>query len=597
MRLKGNKMFEKTLMNQFVKIAKMYATKDAIRCGAQKITYSALLNESVSLSNVLRDRYPNEDYVYLEYTQGIKMCIGMFAVLLSGKAYIPIDPSNPLSRIESIIDDTNAHVLLTNLNLSINERSLFKEKSVDIINPDSYSSLPVSADNVLSADTPKAIAYILFTSGSTGRPKGVIQSNENVLFFIDCYTRSLSITADDNLSLISNYTFDAAIMDIFGALLNGATLCIFDKSNDSVNFEQFISGNQITIFHSVPTLYRIFVKNVTDKSELNSVRIVILGGEIALSSDFQLYRNTFNDSCIFINGLGPTESTLALQFKATKDTFLPSSTIPVGQPVDGINIFLLSEDGTYDTNSSYGELVIQTEHVALGYINRYNESAEHFQDNWLNLGRCYFTGDYLRKTSDGLYEFCGRKDLQVKINGIRIELGEIESAITSLSSIENCVVIPRKQNEKPVLVAYYTEKKKTTHIEYSDIINYISNLVPQSMIPSHFVRIDAFPLTSTGKINRKELLDYDINSNYRPTVYSQSQLSESALYIMSIWKDLLGTDQFDMDTTFYEAGGDSLLTLEMYLDLSEKYQLDIDLVEFTKLDTIRKLVDIIEPSH
>ena len=242
---------------------------------------------------------------------------------------------------------------------------------------------------------PDDLAYLLYTSGSTGKPKGVIQTHRNVLHFIETYTNALHIDLEDRLTLLSSYAFDAAIMDIGGALLNGAALYPFDVREHGLHaLGQWITENRITIFHATPTLFRAFMATLHGDEDLTSVRLVVLGGEAAYRRDFDLFKMHFPGRSILVNGLGPTESTVSLQCFFDARSTVTRTALPVGHPVEQTQVLLLDSDGNQVLSPSVGEIAIKSRHVALGYWKRPEETKAVFIPDPTSPGTItYLTGD------------------------------------------------------------------------------------------------------------------------------------------------------------------------------------------------------------
>ncbi|WP_296352720.1 non-ribosomal peptide synthetase [Ramlibacter sp.] len=298
---------------------------------------------------------------------------------------------------------------------------------------------------------PGDVAYILYTSGSTGTPKGVMQSHRNALHFCRQYTSNLRIGADDRLCLLASYAFDAAVMDVFGALLNGARLVIPDPRGGAPHeIVERIVAEQVTVYHSTPTLYRHLFGSAP-QLQASPLRLAVLGGEPVALADLALFDTVFPADCVLVNGYGPTESTLALQqfIRHGKASLQPPA---AGLPIEGASIALGNLDSRPHAYQS-GEIVIRSEHVALGYWNAPELTAAAFGTDARGR-RFYRTGDVGRRGRDGRITVQGRIDQQVKVRGYRIELGEIETALKAAPGVREAVVSARGEGAEARLVAY-----------------------------------------------------------------------------------------------------------------------------------------------
>jgi non-ribosomal peptide synthetase component F len=273
-----------------------------------------------------------EARIALLFEHDAPMIAGILGVLKTGKSYVPLDPSYPTERLVYILEDSQATAVLTNNNnLSIADK--LTQNICPIINIDEVDS--GHFEDIKVSISPDTVAYILYTSGSTGKPKGVIQNHRNVLHFIRCYTNNLHINADDKLTLLSSYSFDAAIVDIFAALLNGATVYHINLREEGlIELSKWLIEQQITIYHSTPTVYRYFLRELTNEETFPSIRFVVLGGEPVYQEDVELYKKHFVEPGIFVNLLGATESTLAFLYLMNKQTSIGQNTVPVGYPIE-----------------------------------------------------------------------------------------------------------------------------------------------------------------------------------------------------------------------------------------------------------------------
>ena len=443
------------------------------------------------------------------------MVAGLLGTLKAGSTYVPLDPSYPKDRLAHILEDSQASALLTNTrNIALARELTGKvmwhgrpargSQSLPLINVDAFARNDrVTEVNV--ATEPHSLAYLLYTSGSTGQPKGVMQNHRNVLHFIRAYTNNLHLSATDRLTLLSSYCFDASVMDIYGALLNGATLYPVDiKEEGFVGLSEWLSKEQITIFHSTPTVYRYFLNTRSEENRFPQLRLVVLGGEQVNRADVALYKKHFSDDCLLVNGLGPTEATVSLQYFIDKQTNISGQGVPVGYPVEETEILLLDEAGKPATLR--GEIAIKCEHVALGYWRNPDATAAAFlADSQSPSSRIYRTGDMGRKLPDGSIVFTGRKDFQIKIRGFRVELGEIESALSQHPAVRENVIVLRSNEAGDKRLVAYVVLNSTRTVSENDLREFLRHKLPEYMMPARFMVLDSLPLTASGKLNRRAL--------------------------------------------------------------------------------------------
>ena len=459
--------------------------------------------------------------------------------------------------------------------------------ALPLINIDEINgSASVEAINI--SIPPDTVAYLLYTSGSTGKPKGVMQNHRNVLHHIRNYTNNLHICAEDRLTLLSSYGFDAAVMDIFGALLNGATLYPIDIKEEGFGalYQQLV-GQKITIYHSTPTVYRYFIGSLSSEKTLSFTRLVVLGGEEVFKKDVELYKKHFPPACLFVNGLGPTESTVSLQYFISQDTEIARTSVPVGYPVEDTEILLLNEAGK--EVAIYGEIAIRSPHLALGYWQKTELTETSFlSDPTGGSRRIYRTGDMGRLLPDGKLEFVGRKDFQVKVRGFRIELGEIEVVLAQHPSVVETVVIAREdQLGDKQLVAYVVLNKKPA-VTNNELRNFLRQKLPDYMIPSAFVSLDSLPLTPNGKIDRRALPAPDSERPVAEDSYVAPRNSIEEV-LAGIWCEILGLKEVGIHDNFFELGGHSLLATQVMSRLRKVFEIEIPLRTLFESPTVEEL--------
>ncbi len=472
-------------------------------------------------------------------------------------------------------------------------RSLAKEKcpivDFDRVAP---SSLGAAA---IPPVPPDAVAYVLYTSGSTGRPKGVVQNHRNVLHFIRAYTNGLHLCADDRVSLLASCSFDAAVMDIFGALLNGATLCIGNvQASGTAGLADWVAREEITVLHAVPTVYRALVGTLDGQQVFPRVRLLVLGGEEVRRGDVDLYRKHFSRGCLFVNGLGPTESTLALQYFLDQETEIQRNAVPVGYPVDETEILLLDPNGR--PTELCGEIGIRSPHVALGYWGKPEATRVAFlPDPEGGERRIYRTGDLGRLLPNGAVQFLGRRDSQVKVRGHRIELGEIEETLGRHPTVrQSAVALREAAPDDQRLVAYLVRNGgKATSI--ADLRIFLERQLPAFMIPSTFVWLESLPLTPSGKIDRSALPPPDLSrSQFESPFVAPRNPIEAA--ISQIWRDILHIDRVGVHDNFFDLGGHSLLAALLAATVGKQLGRPVALATIFRAPTVAELAEILPDS-
>ncbi len=567
---------EQSIPKRFEQQVENYPANIAVKTRKEEWTYLELNKKANrAASRILVSCGGGEERIGLLFEHDAQMIAGILAALKGGKVYVPLDPSLPTKRIAYMLEDSQITTILTNdMNLVLAE-SLSNNK-MKIINMDDIGT-GTFVDDINLKIPPDTVAYILYTSGSTGRPKGVVQTHRNVLGHIRNYTNGLRINNCDRLTLFSNYSFDAAMMDIMGALLNGATLCPMDiKEKSSVRLSEWLIKEEITIYHSTPTVYRYLISTLADDEKFPKIRLVVLGGEEVYKKDVDMYKKHFSPECIFVNTYGPTESTVALQYFIDNQTKITRNTVPIGYPVDDTEILLLNRTG--EVSEVYGEIAIRSAHIAAGYWQKPEMMREVFMsDPEDGNKRLYRTGDMGRLLPDGSIEFKGRKDLQVKIRGFHVELAEIESALSSHEAIKECVVTTSDNEQGDTkLIAYIVSDESLSSLS---LRRYLRDALPDYMIPSGFIQLDTIPLIHNGKTDYVSLsLLRNSHTVQRPNY--TPPISPVEKKVAEIWQNVLGVDKISLHDNFFDSGGHSLMVVRAVSLIEEELGIHVPFREF-----------------
>jgi amino acid adenylation domain-containing protein len=595
---------EQSIAERFVRQVEKYSQRVAIKSKNHEWTYSKLKDAVDGIAqSLLSSRAPGAEHVALLFEHDAPMVAGMLGVLRAGKTYVPLDPNHPQARLAQIIEHAQATVVLTNdKNLALAQaltNGIWSalDGPLQIINIDSLDEDAACVD--FPVVQPDSLAYILYTSGSTGQPKGVMQNHRNVLHYIRVYTNNLHINADDRLTLFSSYCFDASVMDIYGALLNGATLYPIDIKEDGLtSLPEQLVAEEITIYHSTPTVYRYFINELNEaqrKFEFPSLRLIVLGGEKVTRADVQAYQEHFSERCLFINGLGPTESTVSLQNFINQQTQFSGDCVPVGFAVDDTEVLLLNKAGK--PTEVCGEIAIKSKHVALGYWQNADATARAFSTNGHGPAvRIYRTGDMGRRLADGSIKFEGRKDFQIKIRGFRVELGEIESALSKHSAVSEGVVVAHENGHGNQKLTAYVVLAQSSVLITAELREFLRQKLPDYMVPSAFVTLEALPLTASGKLNRRALPSPDDSESNRTASSGVQPAAQTPLEqtLARIWSGLLEVKAVNVNDNFFELGGHSLLAVRLFAQIEKRLGKRLPLATLFQAPTVAQLAAVIE---
>ncbi|MEE4185726.1 MAG: amino acid adenylation domain-containing protein, partial [Gammaproteobacteria bacterium] len=576
-----------TLVERFDAIARLHPARAAVCTAERTVTYRELQARSNAIAAALLAlQLPAASRVGVLLDQDAEMAAALLGSMRAGHTYVPLDRAAPLPRLRQAVAAAELAALVAAPGLETIARQLAVGRCAVV----PLAEVTAAAAPPVDAAVADGLAYILFTSGSTGMPKGVLQSHRNVLHHAGVYADALQIRPDDRLTLFSAFGFDAAVMDIFGALLTGACLYPLDLRAEEYPGQTLdrISADRITLLHATPTVYRHLMRSRVCRHELDTVRAVVLGGERATSGDFDLFRKQFAAGTVFVNGLGPSESTLAAQFFANHDTRLPGGQVPVGKAVRATELLLLDAAG--NPTSVEGELAVRSRYVACGYFGQPELTAARFipvpgQPEMYT----YKTGDRARRLPCGNLVFVGRTDDQLKVRGHRIEAGDIEAALTALDAVQRAAVVLRDTAaaEQAQLVAYVVGAGDAAAVRRQ-----LRDMVPQYMVPDAIVFVPALPLTANGKLDRAALPEPRLD----PTA-SEGYLAprtDTERHLATLWADILGLPAVGVHDNFFEIGGHSLLAAQLAGRIHTSMQVVIPLRRLFDTPTIAQLADYID---
>ena len=534
----------------------------------------------------------NEERIALLFAHDAPMLAAMLGVLKAGKTYVPLDPAYPRVRTEYMVSDSQAAAIVTDKQNLVLAQALAGPGML-IVNID---ELKAEAPEVMLPVAPDAIAYLLYTSGSTGQPKGVMQDHRNVLHHIRTYTNALCLSAADKLLLLASYSFDASVMDIYGALLNGATLYPVDlKTEGFSGLAAWLTQEQVTIYHSTPTVYRYFMRSLKEEQQLASVRLVVLGGEEARRPDVNYFHAHFGAGSVLVNGLGPTESTLALQYFLDHETELIRPSVPLGYAVSDTELRLVNEAGAEVLGYGPGEIELRSAHLARGYWRKPELTQAAFAEDGKPGHRRYRTGDMARRLWDGSLEYLGRKDQQVKVRGYRVELGEIEAALLSHEQVRECVVVARAEGAGEQRLVGYVVLAAEGEVEQwaRELREHVRERLPEYMVPAALVRLGALPLTANGKLERGALPAPEASAESSETEWLRAATAVEEV-LQGMWQEVLRVQRVGLEDNFFELGGHSLLATQLLARVREAFGVELGLRKLFEEPTVAGLAGQLE---
>ena len=492
----------------------------------------------------------------------------ILGILKAGAGYLPIDPDYPQDRVEFMLSDSGAKYYLTEDN--INDLIAFTPN---------FDKIEMNSND---------FCYCLFTSGTTGKPKATVIQHYNVANFTNGNNRNFYqhalINISGNVLALAAVTFDISVLEIFNTLLNGLTLTLANETQlmSGEQIGRLIANNQVDAIHCTPTKFSMYLDDATFQKALKQIKVIMIGAEVFPERLLNRIKS-ITDAAIF-NGYGPTETTIGVCFAP-----ISSSDITIGRPIANTQIYIVDKYMNPVPIGVTGELCIAGDGVGAGYLNRPELTAERFVDNPFGKGKLYKTGDLAYWREDGNIVYVGRNDFQVKIRGMRIELGEIENAISSIEGISQAVVVVRKNDEgRQLICAFYTGQE----IDPKEIRAVIGRILPKYMIPHIFTHLDAFPLTSSGKVSRKALPEVDLYNISTDTDYVAPH-TELQKALCGLMEKVLQTSPVGIDDDFFDLGGDSLTAIE-FVSNAHYAGIYFNLQNMFDHPTVRALADCIE---
>lgn len=572
---------DKSIITLFEEQVMKHPNSIAIWQEDEKLTYFELKQKIDNFSYYLYKRGVKKgNIVGTLLDRSSNLVIAMLAIMKCGAIYLPISKAFPEDRIDYILNNSKLKTLLVDTTYSNHN---FKN---DVIVMDTSMFMPCDSSwNGVTTSSNDAI-YSIYTSGSTGNPKGVLVTNQNLNNFIHCFQKLYhnNIGTKDTFLASTSICFDVSIWEFFFCLLNGATLYLYSKDTieDILDFCQTLIEKKITCCYIPPNILNEVYAILAENRKKVKLEKILVGVEpIKLSTISKYY--SLNPTMQIVNGYGPTETTICCTaFEVKPSSIHKYDIIPIGKPLYNLNAYILDKDLNIVPKGIPGELYIEGDNVTKGYLYNAKLTNQKYIPSPFNPQKMmYSTGDVVKMLPGGNLQFVGRNDSQVKINGHRIELGEITSAISSYPSITKSSVLVKEQKGHKSLVAFFTANKK---IAINDLRGFLSLKLPFYAVPSRFMQLDKFELTSNGKIDKKYL---DTITILDDNVY-EAPRNNFEKQLVKLWQEFLNVEKVGITDNFFDLGGDSLIAIRLQIK-AFKLGLTISYADIFSSPTIKQL--------
>ncbi|MDA0900306.1 MAG: amino acid adenylation domain-containing protein, partial [Proteobacteria bacterium] len=605
---KKNYSENKTLHQLFTEQVDRTPEHIAVYFGDQKLTYKELNIRVNQVAHFLQNLgvLPDE-VVAISMERSLDLVIGLLAILKAGGAYLPLDTDYPSERLQFMLQDSKVKILMTHSNL----QHLFSDYSGNIVKINEIDAVLNEQPhfNPTSSTTPDNLIYLIYTSGSTGVPKGVENTHRSLVNRIEWMQHEYQLTPNDKVLQKTPMSFDVSVWEFFWPLLSGSQLVIATPQihKDALELAQTIQQHGITVLHFVPSMLSIFL--LVDLTFVQTLRMVFVSGEVLPADLARKFLTRFKSTQLH-NLYGPTEAAIDVSYWHCKELDNLSS-IPIGRPIANTQLYVLNQNLQPVPIGVIGELYIGGVGVARGYRNRRDLTSEKFLRNPFateadKLGQqnliLYRTGDSARYLPDGNIEYVGRLDQQVKLRGLRIELEEIEYHLRKVLKVNHAaVILYEDENRHKKLVAYILSQEMDKQLNQANIKQLLKQNLTEYMIPEHIIEIDEWPLSPSGKINKKQLFlltQMKLAQKTPPFLApplkqrdgrNQTLIAEMQVIVGEILKR--GATEIDPTVNFGDLGFDSIRFSELSLRVNKKYGFSVSPQVFYRYKNLEQLAE------
>lgn len=581
---------------RFAQVASQFPQRLAISAPDAEWTYAELDRRSNFIAGEILTRLDSAPVpVALLMDHGAPLIAAILGALKAGKMYFVLDASHPKERLAAMLADSETHLLLTDKN-NFPLANSFSSSALKIL--ELPQNIPADfSDVALPEVSPTAGAWLMYTSGSTGEPKGIWENHGGIVRHSDVYRDLVQLTPDDRLTLLTSCGLSASGTHLFSALLHGATLCPFAvRTQGAERLATWLRERRITIYHSVPTIFRHLAASVSAKTSFETVRLVRLGGEPVLSGDVESFRQLCPNHCRLMNSFSSTETGLVTALTLEKSFAPTNARVPVGSPVRGVEVILLDEQNQPAAPGIEGRIAVRSAHLRQGYWRQPSLTAEKFRcDAAHSELRTFITADLGKWLPDGSLEHLGRADDLVKIQGQRVDLRAVETALLATGLLnEVAVTAPEDSSGERRLAAYFVPRDGVD-VSPQTLRAKLRAQLPEHFVPSHFIALKKMPQTPGGKIDRRALppLPKIQAAELGADALPQNSIEKKLAFI---WESVLGVSPVGRRDDFFDLGGTSLKMIEVGATIEDYFNLALPSATLIAHSTIEKLAPLLSPS-
>ncbi|MFC1717667.1 AMP-binding protein [Candidatus Poribacteria bacterium] len=579
---------EQSMPEHFEKQVARYGDRIATKDESHELTYDELNKRANHIARaILEKRDQGQEPVAILLSQGIPGVCGILGVVKSGKIYMPLASWFPRARNEYMLRDSQADLIITDdKNLSLAHK--LAQDNIQLLNIDELNP-NLSVENLHLSIKPDDSAWLFYTSGSTGQPKGVYKCHRANLHAIMDAVNDMHICIHDRLA-----SFGLSESSFWPAISNGASIHYLDiRERGLSDAAEWLIQEEITICTLVVTAFRHFVDTLMGNESFPRLRLLRLVSEPVYKRDIELYKKHFSPDCILINQMAITEAGVIARYFIDKKTQIDDAIVPVGYLTADSEVLLLNEHGKEVAPNQIGEIAVRSRYLCEGYWRRPDLTQARFlPDPDGGDKRIYMSGDLGRMLPDGRLVHLGRKDFQLKIRGHRIEVVEIEMALLDLDAIKEAVVVARDDSHSDQRLVAYLVPVENSNPTVSMLRRALAESLPDYMVPSAFVMMDALPLTPTGKLDRKSLPD---PGTARPELDAAfvAPRTPSEEKLTGVWSDVLGLDEVGIHDDFFDLGGNSLLATQIISRVINTFQVRVPLSALFRSPTVADMAVVL----